>query len=132
MLLCLAVSAAYLTSPPGSFLSAPVGLLCACSVVGRWRSYDLQDLLNIAAFYTATRLLESFSALQLWQAVLVLSPLQLLRRPAALKSALRPARVAAGPVSTWLALQALGSCIVCLLMNTRYRAGWLGGPGQRP
>ena len=89
----------------------------------------MQDLLNIAAFYTAARLLDSFSAPQLWQAVLVLSPLQLLRRPAALKSALRPARVAAGPVSIWLALQARGSSVVCLLVNTRLPCRLAGRSG---
>ena len=71
------------------------------------KTLDQQDLFNLSVMYTFLHILSngSFTTLDLWRAILIISPLQLVRKPVFLKNLLRPARVSAGPVSILLALE---------------------------
>ena len=70
-------------------------------------SLDLQDSYNLLALLLLLAHLSNPHPMQkLWLLPLLLSPLQLLRRPTSLSHLLRPLRVAAGPVSILTALLA--------------------------
>ena len=70
-------------------------------------SLDLQDSYNLLAMLLLLLHLSNPHPMQkLWLLPLLLSPLQLLRRPTSLSHLLRPLRVAAGPVSILTALLA--------------------------
>ena len=62
-------------------------------------SLDFQDALNYSAMTLLLLLLSSPPSSSPWLLPIVLSPLQLIRKPAFLLRLLRPLRVAAGPVS---------------------------------
>jgi hypothetical protein len=72
------------------------------------KTLDKQDLLNISVMEILLHQLNRglFTTLDLWKAILFISPLQLVRKPIFLKNLRRPVRVSAGPVSIILALAA--------------------------
>ena len=72
------------------------------------KTLDLQDLFNISVMDIFLHLLLGghFTTLDCWKAILMISPLQLVRKPLFLKNLLRPVRVSAGPVSIILGMAA--------------------------
>ena len=83
------------------------------------KTLDLQDVLNVCVMYMFLRwvVIADYNPAHLWRTVLMISPLQLVRKPLSLKNALRRVRVSAGPVSIILAMLA-GYYQIC---NTTYR-----------
>ena len=82
--------------PVHSLLLPPLlSLLSFNQLLRHRKSFDLQDALN----YSGMLLLLSSPLPSPWILPIILSPLQLIRKPASLLTLLRPLRVAAGPVS---------------------------------
>ena len=96
-------------APSSPLLGPLLSLLALHQLTGHLKTLNLQDLIN----YTVMLLLLVFltplpPTPQLWLLPLLLSPLQLIRKPASLALRLRSLRVAFGPPSILLALLAAG------------------------
>ena len=70
------------------------------------KTLDLQDLFNVSVMEIFLQYLSvgNFTSIDLWKTILMMSPLQLVRKPVFLKDLLRPIRVSAGPVSIILSI----------------------------
>ena len=100
-LLCLTSGLASLLPflPVHSLLLPPLlSLLSFNQLLRHRKSFDLQDALNYSGMVLLLLLLSS-PLPSPWILPIILSPLQLIRKPASLLTLLRPLRVAAGPVS---------------------------------
>ena len=83
-------------------------------------SFDSQDIINNSVMLTFLHAIARgrFSLEDLWIGILIISPLQLIRRPIFLKNALRPLRVSAGPISIILAIVSGASQAFLCLQST--------------
>ena len=92
------------TLPPSTLLGPLLTFLIMKQLQVHMKTLDIQDILNFLVVLVV--LLHLPPAPLLWPLPLLLSPLQLLRRPAGLARLLRPLRVAAGPASILTAVLA--------------------------